>query len=167
MKSPPALPFKITVLIFIRDDQGRFLLIERRKAPNLGCWSPIGGKLEMPLGESPFECAIREAREEAGLSITEEDLHLYGYVAEKSFEGSGHWLMFLFDCHKLISDIPPSIDEGRFAFFTREEIDTLRIPPGDRKLLWPYHDRYHKGFVAMRADCDPERDLQIVVEETH
>lgn len=167
MESPTTLPFKITVLVFIRDDQGRFLLIERRKSPNLGCWSPIGGKLEMAIGESPFECAVREVKEEIGLTITETDLHLYGYVAEKSFEGSGHWLMFLFDCHKRIDQLPPCIDEGRFAFFTREEVDSLKIPPSDRHLLWPYYDRYHRGFVAMRADCNPQRNLQIVVEETH
>jgi len=57
-------PFKISVLVFLRDARGRQLLIKRRKAPNLGCWSPIGGKLEMGTGESPFECAIRETGEE-------------------------------------------------------------------------------------------------------
>ena len=48
-------PFKISVLVFLRDVRGRLLLIKRSKAPNLGCWSPIGGKLEMERGESPFE----------------------------------------------------------------------------------------------------------------
>ena len=61
------IPFKISVLVFLRDGAGRLLLIKRRKAPNLGCWSPIGGKLEMGRGESPFECAARETKEEVGL----------------------------------------------------------------------------------------------------
>ncbi len=56
---PAALPFKISVLVFLRDEAGRLLLLQRTKAPNIGCWSPPGGKLETALGESPFECAVR------------------------------------------------------------------------------------------------------------
>ena len=161
------LPFRISVLLFIRDEAGRLLLIERRKAPNLGCWSPVGGKLEMARGESPYECALREMQEETGLVATEKDLHLFAMIAEKGYEGSGHWLMFLFDCHKPLMALPPEIDEGPMAFFTREEVDELKVPPSDRHLIWPNYDRHRTGFIALRADCAPETDLQIVVEEKH
>lgn len=148
------LPFKISVLIFVRDESGKFLMIQRKKAPNKGCWSPVGGKLEMARGESPFECAIREAGEETGLSLTVADLHLFGMVSERSYEGSGHWLMFLFDCLKPIRSLPPEIDEGQFAFFSREEIDRAAIPPTDRTLVWPVFDSHRKSFLAYRAQCD-------------
>ncbi len=120
----------------------------------------------MGTGESPFQCAIRECEEETGHIIDHTDLHLFSIIAEKSFEGSGHWLMFLFDCHKPIHAVPPTIDEGKFAFFTRKEIDELLIPQTDHALLWPFYDKYHKSFVSMRADCDPAKKLEIVVEET-
>ena len=61
----PQLPFKISVLVFVKDKNGRLLLIRRAKEPNKDCWSPIGGKLEMVGGESPFECAVRETKEES------------------------------------------------------------------------------------------------------
>ncbi|MGE9295164.1 MAG: NUDIX hydrolase [Puniceicoccales bacterium] len=160
------LPFKISVLVFLRDPSGRLLLIQRRKAPNLGCWSPIGGKLEMAIGESPFECAAREVGEEVDLSITTEDLHLFGYVSEKGFEGAGHWLMFLFDCRKTINALPPAIDEGQFRFFSREEINDLKIPPTDHQLVWPYYDTHRERFIALRANCQPGSDLEIVVEQS-
>ncbi|WP_269541797.1 NUDIX hydrolase [Cerasicoccus fimbriatus] len=160
------LPFKISVLVFLRGNDGRLLLIERRKAPNYGCWSPIGGKLEMALGESPFECAVREVEEEVRLKITTNDLHLFGYVSEKGFEGNGHWLMFLFDCKKPIPALPAEIDEGQFAFYTREEINDLAIPPTDHQLVWPYYDSHRERFIALRADCHPDRDLEIVVEQS-
>lgn len=160
------LPFKISVLVFLRHEDGRLLLIQRRKAPNFGCWSPIGGKLEMALGESPFECAAREVDEEVRLKITTEDLRLFGYVSEKGYEGNGHWLMFLFDCKKNITALPPEIDEGRFAFFSREEINDLAIPPTDHQLVWPYYDSHRERFIALRADCHPNRDLEIVVEQS-
>lgn len=162
----PQLPFKISVLIFLRDTTGRLLLIRRTKAPNKDCWSPIGGKLEMATGESPFECAVREVSEETGLRIDTPDLHLFGTVAEKSFEGSGHWLMFLFDCKKPIPALPPTIDEGNFAFFSREDIADLSIPPSDHRLIWPYYDSHRAGFVALRANCHPGQALDIVVEQS-
>lgn len=160
------LPFKISVLVFLRDTEGRLLLIRRTKAPNKDCWSPVGGKLEMGIGESPFECAVREVFEETGLHIDTPDLHLFGTVSEKSFEGNGHWLMFLFDCKKPLPALPPTIDEGNFAFFAREQIDTLQIPPSDHQLIWPYYDSHRKGFVALRANCQPGQELEIVVEQS-
>lgn len=162
----PQLPFKISVLVFLQDTDGRLLLIRRTKAPNKDCWSPVGGKLEMAIGESPFECAVREVFEETGLHIDTPDLHLFGMVSEKSFEGNGHWLMFLFDCKKPLPALPPAIDEGNFAFFAREAIAALKIPPSDHHLIWPYYDSHREGFVALRADCQPGRELEIVVEQS-
>jgi len=158
------LPFKISALVFVHDEAGDQLLIQRRKAPNRGCWSPIGGKLEMSAGESPYECARRETEEEIGLRVGDRDLHCFGYISEKSYEGAGHWLMFLFDCKKPLTRLPPTIDEGPFKFFKRAEVDGLPIPETDRTLLWPYYDRYKGGFVGLRADCDPAGQLSITEE---
>ena len=158
------LPFKISVLVFIRNKSGEHLLIQRRKAPNFGCWSPIGGKLDMHLGESPYECARRETQEEVGLELKDADLHCFGYIAEKSYEGTGHWLMFLFDCRQAIQGLPPTIDEGHFAFFSRKAIDTLPIPDTDRTLLWPYYDQFKDSFIGLRANCDPGGELTLVEE---
>ena len=163
VKTP--LPYKISTLLFLRDSSGQFLLLNRTKPPNQNKWSPIGGKLNMETGESPFECAIRECHEETGLEITNKDLHLFSIVAEKSFEGAGHWLMFLFDCSKPIDQLPPTIDEGQFSYFSRKEIDTLVIPETDHDILWPFYDKHQRDFVIMRADCNPDKKLEIVVEE--
>ena len=141
------LPFKISTLVFLRDRRDRLLLIQRRKAPNLGCWSPVGGKLDMTRGESPYECARREVGEEVGIELEDSDLRLFGYISEKAYEGDVHWLMFLFDCRVLLEALPPTIDEGHFA-----------------TLLWPYYDRYREGFVGLRADCGDPLNLRVVEE---
>ena len=164
--APGQLPFKISVLLFLKDSQGRFLLIRRRKVPNLGCWSPPGGKLEQQLGESPFECAIREAKEETGADLAPSDLHLFGMISERGYEGAGHWLMFLFDCRKPIDSLPPEIDEGHFGHFSREEIETIAIPESDRTLIWPVYDEFKDGFVAYRAECHPDKPLRMLIEQT-
>ena len=45
----------------------RILLGKRRNAHGAGDWSPPGGKLD--FGETPEECAVREVREETGLTL--------------------------------------------------------------------------------------------------
>ena len=159
-------PYKLSALVFVENLRGELLLIQRAKAPNAGRWSPIGGKLEMGTGESPFECAARETGEEIGLRIVpERDLHLFAMIAEKAYEGQSHWLMFLFHCRVPLAALPPDIDEGRFAFFSRAGIDQLPLPETDRQALWPVWDRHRAGFVALRADCHPSQKLDIVVEQ--
>jgi len=148
-----SLSYKIAVLVFLENSAGELLLILRNKAPNLGSWSPIGGKLEMGLGESPFECAARETMEETGHAISPADLHLFCMIAEKAYEGAGHWLMFLFRCRNPIDTLPPTIDEGRFGFFSRSAIETLPIPETDRTALGPIWDQYRNHFVSMSIDC--------------
>ncbi|MDF3056051.1 MAG: hydrolase [Rariglobus sp.] len=163
MTSPPA--YKIAVLVFIKNDKGEHLLLLRAKPPNLGAWSPIGGKLETSTGESPFECAARETAEETGHLITPADLHLFAMIAEKSYEGEAHWLLFLFECKLPIATLPPAMAEGRFGFFQRADIDELPLPETDRTALWPIYDRHRAHFVALRADCHPSTPLQVIVEQ--
>ena len=159
------LPHKLSVLVFLQDSSGRHLLIERTRAPNAGKWSPIGGKLETGLGESPHQCAARETCEEVGIACAPEEFHLFAMVAERAYEGGAHWLMFLFTCRRAVDTLPATIDEGRFGFFTREELEQLPLPETDRAGLWPIYDRYRDSFVALRADCTPGQPLAIEVEE--
>ena len=160
----PALPYKISVLVFIENAAGELLLMLRAKQPNLGVWSPIGGKLEMATGESPFECAVRETHEETGLTVDAVDMHLFAMIAEKAYQGETHWLMFLFRCKKRIERLPPDITEGRFAFYSRAAIQDLPIPETDKAALWPIYDQYRDGFVALKADCT-RSPIQVSVEQ--
>jgi 8-oxo-dGTP diphosphatase len=52
--------------VIIRKD-GQILLMKRQNSHGDGTWSVPGGHLE--YGETPQECAIREAREETGVLI--------------------------------------------------------------------------------------------------
>jgi 8-oxo-dGTP diphosphatase len=162
---PPALPYKIAVLVFLENAAGEHLLLLRSKAPNKGAWSPIGGKLEMASGESPFECAVRETREETGFGIEASDLHLFALIAEKAYEGESHWLLFLFHCRRPLPGLPPDISEGRFGFYARGDVDRLPLPETDRTALWPTYDSHRDRFVALRADCEPGRPVRVHIEE--
>lgn len=161
----PALPYKIAVLVFLENARGEHLLLLRAKPPNQGVWSPIGGKLETGIGESPFECAIREAREETGHVLSREDLHLFAIIAEKAYEGQSHWLLFLFRCRKPVAELPEDFGEGKFGFFSRDQVDRLPIPDTDKTALWPTYDRYRDRFVMLRADCAPDKPLKVEIEQ--
>lgn len=160
-----ALPYKISTLVYLRNPAGELLLLQRRKQPNAGLWSPIGGKLEMGTGESPFEAAARETWEETGLHIETRDLHLFAIIAEKNYEARCHWLMFLFDCQIAIDNLPPAMDEGGFAFHPAEKVYELAIPDTDRQSLWPIYFEHRTGFVCLRADCSPGMPLEVITEQ--
>jgi len=158
------MDFKISCLIFIRNSEDEILLLKRLKSPNQGFWSPPGGKLKMSEGESPYECAIREAKEETGMDIVDKDLSIFGYVSEKAYENSCHWLMFLFDCHKIISEKPKDFNEGTFSFFSRKKIDSLKIPSTDNQLVWPLYDKRKHTFWGINADCSNPASPKIKIE---
>ena len=64
--SQKTLP-KVGVGVLLTDSQGRILLTLRKRAPEAGHWSIVGGKLD--YFEALEACAIREAREEVGVEI--------------------------------------------------------------------------------------------------
>ena len=82
----------------------------------------------MSTGESPFECAKREALEEVGIDLADQDLNLFGYVSEKNYEGKNHWLMFLFEVIPLLGTVPRPINEGCFKFFLGLKLIFFKSP---------------------------------------
>src|ERR1044071_8772391 len=116
---PMALPYKIATLLYCFNEHDEVLLMERAQEPNLGLWSPCGGKLHTDIGESPYACACRGAREGMWVDIVSPDLHLAGIVAEQCYEGQSHWLMFLFEVKKKLGVVPAPHREGHFKFFSR------------------------------------------------
>jgi len=145
--------FKIATLLYCFNDRDEVLLLERAQEPNLGLWSPSGGKLKTDLGESPYACACREAMEEMNFQLTPGDLHLTGIVSEKNYQGQSHWLMFLFEVKKRLNEVPPAHREGRFAFFKRAELSNISLPTTDAVSIWPLFWKNRGGFFAAHCDC--------------
>lgn len=153
------MPYRLACLCDLRDERNRVLLLRRKKSPNYGLCSPIGGKLDMGSGESPAQCARREILEEAGLDIPIERLHLGGLISEAGFEGKGHWLLFYYRVLGPVWVEPRDMREGQLDWFTFEEIEKLPLPETDRKIIWPLvrkHERgegVRPGFFTLHIDC--------------
>lgn len=160
------LPYKISTLLYCFDSQDRVLLMERAREPNRGLWSPCGGKLMTDIGESPYACACREAREEIGLELTPADLHLLGIVSEAGYQGQAHWLMFLFEVKVRLRAVPPPHEEGRFSFFERAELATIKMPETDLEQIWPLVWQHRKGFFAAHCRTVPGGANEWSLEES-
>ena len=71
--------------------------------------------------------------------------------------------MFLFEYLNPLCKLPPKIDEGGFSFFSRAQIDRLKIPQTDHQLVWPFYDKRFAGFWGVRADCSLNK-ADLVIE---
>lgn len=171
--SDTILPYKIACLCDLRDKDDRVLLLHRIKAPNKGLCSPIGGKLEMELGESPAQCAQREIKEEAGIDVDIEDLRLVGLIAETAFEGKTHWLLFYYRVMKPVEVIDGHMDEGELRWHHPDEIPNLPLPDTDRAIIWPMVHKHETtgpdngpGFFNIHIDCRGKELTWTVEQET-
>ncbi len=160
------MPYKIACLLYCFNEQDEILLMERAQEPNLGLWSPCGGKLHTTEGESPYACACREAREELGLRISHRELHLTGIASEHGYQGQSHWLMFLFEIKQRLHQLPPPHREGRFQFYPREALADLKLPQTDREQLWPLFWNHRGRFFAAHCHCHPDGRNEWTLEES-
>jgi 8-oxo-dGTP diphosphatase len=176
------IPYKVAVLVYVFNDAGEMLLLHRGRAPNLGMYSPIGGKLEQDEGESPFACAIREAREEIGVELAMDEIRMVGIVSERAFPGhaaSGagspaHWLMFCFESLKTFNFPALEIDEGRLEWVNPADVTAgkIAIPQTDRQVIWPLvleHSAMLKGkngadIFSVHIDCTNEKEFAVIRE---
>ncbi len=147
------LPYKIAVLCYLYDAEGRLLLLHRAQDPNKGLYSPIGGKLHMNDGESPAACALREIHEEVELELELSDLHLTGMISETAYQGENHWLLFLYEVTRPVEITRMSFNEGTLEWHPWEAVDGLNIPETDRHVIYPLVRRFHGAFFHAHIDC--------------
>ena len=159
------MPYRIATLLYAFNERDEVLLMERTQEPNRGLWSPCGGKLHTETGESPYACACREAHEELGLRLDASELHLVGLVSEHGYLGQSHWLMFLFEVKRRLKELPAPHREGRFEFFPRTALASLRLPETDRESIWPWFWKYRGGFFAAHCHCHADGRNEWRLEE--
>jgi 8-oxo-dGTP diphosphatase len=76
------------------DDRDRVLLIRRGKEPHLGAWALPGGRVDE--GETFRQAAIREAKEETGLDLTETRLVTVGTYGDPGRDPRGRVVSTVF-----------------------------------------------------------------------
>ena len=149
-------------LIYLENEAGEYLMLHRVKKKNdinHDKWIGVGGGFEH--GESPEECALRETREETGLTLT--DCRFRGIVTFDC-EGQETLYMHLFTASGWTGELT-DCDEGELEWVAKEKVYDLPIWEGDKiffRLLEqerPFFSlklSYDKGDVLRRAVLDGE-----------
>ncbi|MBK8981579.1 MAG: NUDIX domain-containing protein [Ignavibacteria bacterium] len=150
----------LATLLYIQNDKGEYLLMERQKNPNKGLISPPGGKVETGSAESPVFCAIREAKEECNIDSGSNDWKLAGIVTEKEYPHIGNVMIFLMKYLPRISDIPADCIEGNFLLIHPDNFNSHNIPETDKKFIWSriFEDNPEPFFISL--DCTEFPDIK-------
>lgn len=103
-------------LCFIENGDS-YLMLNRIKAPNMGLWNGVGGKLDS--NEDKFSGIKREIHEETGLKIDTVNYHGEVYWYSGDFIGG----MYVFTAkfpNDTVFQVPREDSEGLLAFKTKE-----------------------------------------------
>jgi len=130
-----------TLCYVINKKNNSTLMIHRVKKENdyhHGKWNGLGGKFEP--GESPEECAIREIKEESGLTV--KDIVMKGLITFPMFDGKEDWYVFLFVTDNFEGEIIDS-NEGNLAWIPNEKLTEINLWEGDKIFIpWLFQDKF-------------------------
>jgi 8-oxo-dGTP diphosphatase len=136
----PEFPLVGVGSIIIEGD--RVLLVKRAHPPIQGQWSIPGGVLE--VGEMVREAAIREAREETGLTV-EPGVLLGVYdriLRDPEKRVQYHYVLIDFLCRRVGGELRAASDAAEVRWFTREELPALKLAEDTQDVI-------RKGFEKL------------------
>lgn len=121
-------------------ENSRVVLVKRAHPPLQAQWSIPGGVLE--IGELVRDAAMREAREETGLTV--EPGELLGVYDRVLRDPSGrvqyHYVLVDFLCRRVSGELAASGDAAAARWFTREELPAMNLAEDTLEVV-------HKGFA--------------------
>jgi len=136
----PEVPLVGVGAIIIED--ARVVLVKRAHPPLQAEWSIPGGVLE--VGELVREAAVREAREETGLTVEPgELLGVYDRVLRNPEQRvQYHYVLIDFLCRRVAGDLAAASDAAEVRWFTREELPALKLAADTLDVI-------RKGFAKL------------------
>lgn len=130
-----------TVCYIEKDDEVLMLYRNKKKNDiNKGKWLGVGGHIEE--GESPYECVVREIKEETGLEVKK--VSARGFITF-IYDGNVDYIHVFSTTEfsgKLIE-----CDEGDLEWIKREDILNLNIWESDRYLLSKIVNKEYDYFM--------------------
>ena len=152
---------RLTTLCYIERD-GCYLVIHRNRKENDengDKWIGVGGKFE--YGESPVECALREVKEETGLTML--DPRFRGIVTFVSDEWGVEY-MHLFTCTEFTGTLI-DCDEGDLVWLPKAELLTKKLWEGDRLFLRALDER--SDFFTLKLRYRGETLVESKFDASH
>ncbi|MDI9864570.1 NUDIX hydrolase [Flectobacillus longus] len=146
---------RVAVICILRN-QTNFLLLKRFNEPLKGLYVPVGGKVD-PY-ENPYETALREVKEEAGLVL--EKMRFCGTLVETS-PIKYNWMSFVYEAEVDYFE-PPICNEGILEWHDFQNIDTFPTPKTD---FFIYQYVLNKQPFALNAVYNEKVELISMIEE--
>ena len=148
---------KNTTLCYIEKDE-KYLLIRRTKKKNDGSYHKymgVGGHFEE--NESPYDCVIREAFEETGLTLLEPHYRAIVTFCSDKYESEQ---MHLFTCDKFTGE-QTECSEGELVWVNKSDLHTLPMWEGDFVFLDLLKKR--EEFFSLRLTYKGENLTEVVL----
>ncbi len=131
---------KLATLCYVQKANKTLMLYRNKKENDYheGKWNGLGGKFE--LGESPEECAVREVKEEAGLTV--KNLEMKGFITFPLFDGKEDWHVFLFVIKDFQGELIES-PEGELKWIENDKLTEINLWEGDKHFIpWFFEDKF-------------------------
>ena len=142
---------KNTTLCYIEKEE-KYLMIQRtgkKKDGSDGKYLGVGGHFEDK--ESPFDCVIREAREETGLTLLKPEYR--GIITFVSDEYQTE-LMHLFTCSEYEGELTECA-EGKLVWVEKSQLKNLPLWEGDFVFLRLLDER--RDFFALKLEYKKDK----------
>lgn len=131
---------KLATLCYVMDGDKTLMLYRNKKENDYhqGKWNGLGGKFEH--GESPEDCAKREIKEEADLTV--KSMKMKGFITFPLFDGKDDWYVFLFVIDDYKGELIDS-PEGRLKWVTNDKLEELNLWEGDKIFMsWLFGEKF-------------------------
>ena len=109
-------------------ENGKILLHYKKRGHGAGRWNGLGGKIE--YGETPEECARREASEEMNANV--KNLKILGKIKFYDVKGED-WLVYVFRAN--LDGMPAESEESKPRWFSLNQIPYENMWEDDRYWL--------------------------------
>ncbi|MBO4982695.1 MAG: 8-oxo-dGTP diphosphatase [Clostridia bacterium] len=149
---------KNTTLCYIEKDN-KYLMIHRSDKKNDGSqgkWMGIGGHFEE--GESPYDCVIREAKEESNLTLKSP---VYRGVVTFNSDKYETEQMHLFTCSEFSGEIG-SCNEGELYWIDKSKVKDLDMWSGDVIFLQLIEEG--RKFFSLKLNYEGERLTEYYID---
>lgn len=147
---------KRSAVMVVLHCESALLLLRRTKEPNLGKYVPVGGRIER--FEAPRSAAVREVREETGLSL--DSVEFRGVLVETS-PTAYNWMIFVYSA-KVPHFAPPQCSEGELEWVEWRRVPDVPSPATD---LYIYELISRGQIFALNAEYDQSLRLLLLEDE--
>lgn len=137
LAQPTDPKLRVTGDMIINYRDSGIILVQRKYPPFQNHWAIPGGHIDIGQ-ESTLSCAIREAKEETGLTIPPEIVRLLGVYSDPLRDPRGHYITTAYFC-TVYDGEPKAMDDAKLlAIFPFNQIPSMKLAFDHRSILLDY-----------------------------